>query len=62
MKSPPLSLIYMGAIADLRHGALSLIAAVSGAGKDMPEDATNDVRLAISILDQCARLEKEAKG
>lgn len=62
MKSPPLPAMYLGAIAQLREASLYLISSVSGGGKDMPEDAQNDIRLAMSILDQCSRLEKEAKS
>lgn len=62
MKNPPLPIAYLGALKTLKEGALTLLASVTGAAQDMPDDAQNDVRLAVSILDQCSRLEKEAKG
>lgn len=62
MKKPPLPEAYSRAIGMMREGASMLIQAVSVYAEGIhTDDGLNDVRLAISVLDQCNRLEKEGK-
>jgi len=62
MKNPPDRTMYDNAINNLKFGASTLVRAVAALSAHLPEDAANDIRLAMQILEQCTRLEKEGQA